>query len=354
MPSTIRPTLFPAILVGIALLAALTLGRTLLPFILGLLLALIFAPVHQSVRQSGLGPGTAAAGVAILANIATFAVIAAIAWFLVLIAQTLMANLPELWGRLLNRGAELAPSDRVLSGMSREPPSFLTDPLASLGGQGGSLALTLVSITGSTVTLALLVTLTPFVTFYLLRDGRALLDRIVAVVSDQKVAETENFLRLAKQRLFAALGGQLLISGIQTAIYAAGYLMIGLNWALALAILSGFARLVPILGGLVTFGVAFMAALLQFDHWLPLAGVAAVHLFVEVLEITFLVPVMIGARACIHPLLVIATVLVGSALFGILGLLVSIPLAAALGALLEALMPPQGTADPPSSQHPEA
>lgn len=332
----VRPALFPALVIGGGLLAVVTLGGALLPFILGLLLALAAAPVSEALVRRGLGRGLAAGAGAALANLAAFASLAGLAWLLAQAAMTMRAVLPELWPRLLDRAAELLPP-RSLSGVSREPPALLADPLAAVIDGPGSLIVTLVSLTGSAAGLVLLVLLTPFVTYFLLRDAPALSGRAAALLSDRQAGEIRAFWARAKPRLAAALGGQLIISVIQAALFGAGYLALGLQWAVPLALFNGFARLVPVLGGAAGFALALTAGLLQFEAWWPLLVIAGVHAAVEVIEVGVLSPYIIGRRTQIHPLLVLATVLIGAALFGLLGMLIAIPLAAVIGVLLDGL-----------------
>lgn len=330
----LKPGILPLLLVGGLLLGVITLGSALMPFILAILLAFFLNPLFRGLTRLGVPRTGAAALSAALGWAVSLAMIVLLALTIVDQAARIPEILPQLWGRLLDYGQELLPP-RSLSGMPRSGPAWLRDPAMAFQEHASTAFPVMVSLSGSVFSLVLLVFLTPFVTFYLIKDGGRIVERLLASMSEQNVAELHAFGGKAKRRLFAVMGAQALISALQTAIYAAGFLIIGLNQALLLAAIAGFARLVPLFGAVVAIALALIAGLLQFDGWQPLAGILGLYVLAEILESAVLQPVIIGRSTNVHPLLVIATVLIGGAIFGIVGVFLALPLAAIIGILMD-------------------
>ena len=91
---------------------------------------------------------------------------------------------------------------------------------------------------------------------------------------------------------------------------------------------AGLASIVPYLGFIVGIASAGLAAFFQFEGWLPLLGVGAVFAFGQVLESFFLTPTLVGEKIGLHPVFVIFAILAGGQLFGFLGVLLALPIAA--------------------------
>lgn len=176
--------------------------------------------------------------------------------------------------------------------------------------------------------------LIPVVTFYLLRDWDILVARICALLP---VSTEPTVVRLAKASdavLGAFLRGQLLVMlGLGT-IYSVGLWIIGLDLALLIGVIAGLVSFVPYLGFFVGFLMAGIAALVQFHELLPLAYVLIVFGIGQLIEGFLLTPLLIGERIGLHPVAVIFAVLAGGQLFGFLGVLLALPIAAVIRVLL--------------------
>ncbi len=176
--------------------------------------------------------------------------------------------------------------------------------------------------------------LIPVVTFYLLRDwdilvarSRELLPRRVEPVISGLARETDAVLG-------AFLLGQVMVMLLLATIYSTGLFIIGLNFALVIGVLAGLLSFVPYLGLIVGMSVAGMTALIQFQDVLHLLGVLLVFGVGQTLESTLLTPLLVGDRIGLHPVAVIFAVLAGGHLFGFLGILLALPMAAMIMVLL--------------------
>ncbi len=182
-----------------------------------------------------------------------------------------------------------------------------------------------------------MVALIPVVTFYMLRDWDNFLEHIYQLLP---LESRDTFAYLAKECdlvLGAFLRGQLLIMLLLGAIYATGLAIIGLDLALLLGMLAGLASIVPYLGIIVGILSSGIAAVVQFQDIIYLLPVLLVFGVGQMLEGMFLTPVLVGDKIGMHPVAVIFAVLAGAQLFGFVGMLLALPVAAVLMVLLRHL-----------------
>lgn len=176
--------------------------------------------------------------------------------------------------------------------------------------------------------------LIPVVTFYLLRDW----DLLVAEVHDLLPRTIEpRVTALAREIddvLAEFLRGQLTVMACLAAVYIIGLWLLGLELAFVVGVFAGLVSFVPYLGVIVGLVLAGFAALVQFPDWFHLIGVAAIFGVGQVLEGMVLSPLLVGDRIGLHPVAVIFAVMAGGQLFGFLGVLLALPVAAIIVVLL--------------------
>ncbi len=179
---------------------------------------------------------------------------------------------------------------------------------------------------GMLVNLALI----PVVTFYLMRDWDGLLARVPGLFPPRMRPQLLTIAKETDDVLAGFLRGQLSVMAALTCIYSIGLGIVGLELALAIGLLAGLVSFVPYLGFITGILVAGVAALLQFQDPMALLMVAAVFGVGQVLESTVLTPYLVGGRIGLHPVAVIFAVLAGGQLFGFFGILLALPVAAAI------------------------
>jgi len=176
--------------------------------------------------------------------------------------------------------------------------------------------------------------LIPVVVFYMLRDW----DDFIAGIRDllpRHVEPTAAMLaRESDEVLGAFLRGQLTVMLCLGIIYSIGLWLAGLDWALGIGMLAGLVSFVPYLGVIFGLLTATVAVLVQSQDLLQLVWVAVVFGIGQMLEGMVLTPMMVGDRVGIHPVAVIFAVLAGGQLFGFMGILLALPVAAVLAVLL--------------------
>jgi predicted PurR-regulated permease PerM len=198
----------------------------------------------------------------------------------------------------------------------------------------GGLATTILKeITQSGAVLVLWVTnlaLIPVVAFYLMRDWDLLMDKLRNLLPRQSEGTIVKLVSECDEVLSAFIRGQLLIMFILGCAYALGLWLVGLELAVLLGMLAGLASIVPYLGFIIGIISAGVAAFFQFQDLLPLVYVAIVFGVGQLLEGMILTPVLVGDRIGLHPVAVIFAILAGGQLFGFVGVLLALPVAAVI------------------------
>ena len=196
---------------------------------------------------------------------------------------------------------------------------------------GGMVGSILAQATASGVALAGyigVIGLTPVVAFYLMRDWDEILKRIREMLPRESEKNFVNMAIECDEVLGAFLRGQLLIMFILGCIYALGLSLIGLDLALIIGLLAGAASIVPYLGFFVGIIAAAIAAIFQFQDLIYIFYVAIVFGIGQALEGWVLTPWLVGEKIGLHPVGVIFAVLAGGQLFGLVGILLALPVAA--------------------------
>lgn len=207
--------------------------------------------------------------------------------------------------------------------------------------QAGGVAAGIVSIlsrSGGVVAVwAANLVLIPVVTFYLLRDWDDLVAYIDHLLPRSVQPEIAHIAAEADSMLGAFLRGQILVMLCLGTIYAVGLWLIGVKFALLIGILAGAVSFVPYLGFVVGLFVAGIAVLLQTHDAMQLLPVLAVFAVGQAVEGMLLTPTLVGDRIGLHPVVVIFAVLAGGQLFGFVGILLALPVAAVLAVVVRDL-----------------
>ena len=176
--------------------------------------------------------------------------------------------------------------------------------------------------------------LIPVVTFYLLRDW----DILIANIHDLLPRKIEPRVAALSREIDAVLAeflrGQLTVMAALGTIYVIGLWLVGLELAFIIGVIAGVVSFVPYLGVIVGVIVASLAALVQFHDAVHVLAVLAVFGAGQLLEGMVLSPLLVGDRIGLHPVAVIFAVMAGGQLFGFIGVLLALPVAAIIVVLL--------------------
>jgi len=185
---------------------------------------------------------------------------------------------------------------------------------------------------GGTLLVAILINLVliPVVMFYLLRDWSRIVSRLDDLTPRRWLAKVRTMAIEIDNVLGEFLRGQLSVMTVLAIYYAIGLTLAGLQFALPIGILTGLLVFIPYVGFGLGLILGVLAALLQWNGWPGFAAVLAVYGIGQLLEGYVLIPWLVGDRIGLHPLVVIFALLAFGQLFGFAGVLLALPVSAAL------------------------
>ncbi len=185
---------------------------------------------------------------------------------------------------------------------------------------------------GGTVVLGILINLAliPVVMFYLLRDWNRIVERVDDLLPRRWLPRVRKIAGEIDKVLAEFLRGQLSVMGVLAVYYAVGLSLAGLQLALPIGILTGILVFIPYVGFGLGLILGMLAALLQWSGLSGFLAVAAVYGVGQLLENYVLVPWLVGDRIGLHPLAVVFALLAFGELFGFAGVLLVLPVSAAL------------------------
>jgi len=176
--------------------------------------------------------------------------------------------------------------------------------------------------------------LIPVVTFYLLRDWDLMIRGIHDLLPRNMEAEISRLASEVDDVLGAFFRGQLMVMLALGVMYSIGLSLVGIELAVLIGMGAGLLSIVPYLGSIVGVLVAVGAAIFQFHDWFHPVMVLLVFGVGQSAESMYLTPKLVGDKIGLHPVTVIFAVLAGGQLFGFLGILLALPVAAALNVLV--------------------
>ncbi|HZX78504.1 AI-2E family transporter [Lysobacter sp.] len=178
------------------------------------------------------------------------------------------------------------------------------------------------------------VALLPIITFFFLRDWDNLVERVASLIPRDHLPTVNRLARESSDVLGAFLRGQFLVMLVLGVMYGLGLWAVGLDLGILIGLIAGLLTFVPYLGPASGIILGVIAALVQYGDWQHVAGVLVVFGIGQVIESYVLTPKLVGDRIGLHPVAVIFAVLAGGQLFGFLGMLLALPVAAVVNVLL--------------------
>ena len=173
----------------------------------------------------------------------------------------------------------------------------------------------------------------PVVMFYLLRDFDSINNRLLALIPPRLHEKTRGLILEIDQVLSSFVRGQLVVVGLMGLMYAFGLFLCDTPMSLSLGLMAGLVNLVPYLGLVLGFVPAPILTFMHTQEWLAVLGVAGVFAFVQGIEGMIITPRIVGENIGLHPVAVIFAVLLGGELFGLVGMLLGVPIVAILNVL---------------------
>jgi predicted PurR-regulated permease PerM len=323
-------------LIGVALWL---LSPILPPFVAALMLAWLGDPLVRRLERAGRSRSTS--------------VLLVFCLIFTVIGMALLVLLPLLWNQLISLLGDLP---RLILWFKQTALPWIAERLHKDAAQLldptkteaavrehwkeiGSFATLLLGYAGrSGMAILVLVSnllLLPILSFYFLRDWPALIHRIRDLLPRAMEPKVVQLALESNAVLGGFLRGQMLVMVMLGAIYAIGLWLTGLNSGLLIGFIAGLVAFVPYLGATVGVVAAVIASLVQYGDASHLHWVALVFTVGQLIESYILTPKLVGDRIGLHPVAVIFAIMAGGQLFGFIGVLLALPVAAVVNVLFK-------------------
>lgn len=323
---------------ALGLLALLSVFRdVLLPFIIGIVAAYFLNPLADRLERLGIGRTATAA--LIIAAVGVL-IIAALVFLVPVLANQVRQLAESLPGDMTKLIAKIEQWASGLLG-TRFPAvrASVERALADLG-QNGSQTVTLVlkAVWGQGMALASLVSLlliAPVVAFYMLVDWHPILDRVDSWLPRDQATTIRRLAGEIDQAVSAFIRGQGTICAILGIFYGAALTLANIPYGFLIGIATGILAFVPFVGWALGLLVASAVAVSQsWPEMTDLAKVAVIFGAGMMIDSAILSPKIVGEKIGLHPVWLMFSLFAFSYLFGFVGTLVAVPMAAAFGVLV--------------------
>ncbi|SEI70579.1 Predicted PurR-regulated permease PerM [Pseudooceanicola nitratireducens] len=308
------------------------LGDVILPFVLGGAVAYFLDPVADRLEAAGASRALATAiitlfGVLIFVVLALLVVPTLINQAVQLfdtvpkVFQDFQAFLTARFPDLLDEGSTLRQS--------------LTSVAETIQSKGGQLLETALTSVGSLINVVMLFVIVPVVAFYLLYDWDRMVAQIDNLLPRDHAPVIRKLAREIDQTLASFIRGMGTVCLILGSYYAVALMLVGLQFGLVVGAFAGLITFIPYVGALLGGALAIGLALFQFwGDWVSIGLVAGIFVIGQVIEGNVLTPKLVGNSVGLHPVWLIFALSVFGSLFGFVGMLVAVPVAAAIGVLM--------------------
>lgn len=308
------------------------LGDVILPFIVGAGLAYFLDPVADRLQRMGLSRVAATAVITVFGILLVVLLVLAIIPSLISQLTALVNAAPQIAARLqaflLERFPELSDNTSTMR-------QTLAQIGASVQERGAELANGLLSSALGILNAVIFIIVVPVVAFYLLLDWDKLTAKIDSMIPRDH-APTVRMLGAEINTVIAGfVRGQVSVCLILGTFYSVALMFAGLQYGMIVGAIAGAITFIPYVGSLVGGALAIGLALFQFwGDWVSIGIIAAIFAVGQFVEGNILTPKLVGESVGLHPVWLLFALSLFGALFGFAGMLVAVPVAAAIGVIM--------------------
>lgn len=321
------------------------LGDVIMPFILGGAVAYCLDPIADRLERMGCSRILAVAIITLVAAIIFILLILLVIPTLVQQTAALIESAPDLFDRMQNALTERFPALMDADSTIRQQLLKIGESIQS---KGGALINSVLTSALGLINVLVLIVIVPVVTFYLLLDWDNMTAKIDGMLPRDHVQSVRALATEIDRTLASFIRGQGTVCLVLGTYYALGLMLVGLNFGLVVGFIAGVISFIPYIGALVGGVLAVGLALFQYwgavevvsgdevihaTNWTRIALVAAVFGIGQFLEGNILTPKLVGNSIGLHPVWLIFALSVFGSLFGFVGMLVAVPVAAMIGVL---------------------
>ena len=306
-------------------------GNVLLPFLVGGAIAYFLDPVADRLQRLGLSRVMATSVISVLALLMVVLLVLSVIPTLIAQLTALVNAAPDIAHKLQTFLIDRFPQ---LSDETSTIRQTLAQLAATIQSKGAQLAGSLLNSALGVISAVVFIVVVPVVAFYLLLDWDSMLAKIDALVPRDHKVTVRSLAHQIDNVLAGFVRGQVSVCLILGTFYSVALMFAGLQFGLIVGAIAGTITFIPYVGALVGGILALGLALFQFwGDWLSIGLVAGIFAVGQFLEGNVLTPKMVGKSVGLHPVWLLFALSSFGSIFGFVGLLVAVPVAASIGVL---------------------
>ena len=307
------------------------LGDVMLPFLVGGAIAYFLDPVADRLQRAGLSRVSATTVISLVALLAVVLLVLAVIPTLVNQLTALVNSAPEIARKmqvfLTDRFPELSDSTSTIR-------QTLANIGATIQARGGELANSLLSSALGVISAVVFIVVVPVVAFYLLLDWDRMVGKIDAMLPLDHAPTVRRLAGEINAVLAGFVRGQISVCLLLGTFYSVALMLAGLQFGLIVGAIAGAITFIPYIGSIIGGVLAVGLALFQFwGDWVSIGIIAGIFAAGQFIEGNILTPKLVGKSVGLHPVWLLFALSAFGSIFGFVGMLIAVPVAAAIGVL---------------------
>ena len=308
----------------------------LLPFVLGIAIAYLLNPLVNALGRAKIKRAPAAMLILALFFLVVGTFLALLTPLLYKQAVQLAEELPDYFDAAILflepysqkafalMGEENGTDLKSLAGAHIGTAANVTRQVLQGLAAGGQAFFDLVSV----------VVFTPIVAYFMMKEWVHITNWAEDLLPQHSKETIKDLLKQIDKKLSGFVRGQISVAVILGVVYAVALSIAGLKYGFLIGLASGLLSIIPMVGSVIGLVVSVIVAWFQAGDLIFVAIIAGIFLIGQIVEGNFLSPKIVGDSVGLHPLWIFFALLAGGSLFGILGMLLAVPIAAVAGVLL--------------------
>lgn len=308
----------------------------LTPFVLGIVIAYLLNPLVKGFSTKGIKRTTSTVIILSMFFVSVTAIIVLVAPIIAKESAEFIEAAPDLMDKFF---VMIQPYTAWFQANIGE--EYMTDAKAFLknnvskilsvsGGIAGGIAAGGQAVIGMMTTLVI----TPLVAFFMMKEWPAITDWVEDLIPRDKEKMIKDLINQIDKKLSGFIRGQLTVAFFLGLIYAVALTIAGLNYGFLIGIMAGVLSIIPLVGSTIGLLVSVAVAWFQAGEVNYVLIIAAIFFVGQIVEGNILSPKLLGDSVGLHPLWILFALMAGGSLFGILGMLLAVPVAAIVGVLV--------------------
>ena len=314
------------------------LREILLPFVLGAAIAYLLSPLINRMCGEGMSRRFAVVIILGVFFLIVGLIAAAVGPLLYREISDLIQNIPVYMERLTEfvRPASERLMEYIGNRKQVDVNAVLAEHAAPAATVAGQVALGIIAGGYALFHAVTVLVITPVVAYFMMKEWNKIVATAKGLIPLDRRQTVIGIMQRIDRKLSGFIRGQLSVMSVLGLVYAISLSIAGLQYGLLIGIIAGLLSVIPMIGSAIGLIAGLGVAFFQTDGDLTyMAIVAGIFVLGQLIEGNLLTPVLVGESIGLHPLWIFFALMAGASLFGILGMLLAVPVAAIISVLIE-------------------